>query len=346
MTLSDGGGVASILAVTLVVAGLSWSLAEGWRRWALRSGVLDQPGHRSSHALATPRGAGVGIVAAIVAGAWLSLPPGAARDGVLLSIVAAGVVGLVDDLRPLAPSVKLSGQAIAALPLALVLPLPLDALGIDRSLVPFDGVGGHAAAFALALLYVNAWNFMDGIDGLAASAAAAVAAGAWWAASAAGAAGPWLAPLLLAASVGFLPVNLRRAKAFMGDCGSHALGMGVAALVLGVDGGEGVWVAVAASGAFLVDVLGTLVLRVRDGERLSTAHRRHLYQLVIRSGYSHARVTTAYAAWMLASGGVVAIAQSAGAEGPAAMAILAVTAVAWMGLVRHFGSVLRSKEGR
>jgi UDP-N-acetylmuramyl pentapeptide phosphotransferase/UDP-N-acetylglucosamine-1-phosphate transferase len=321
----------TLLALGLVALA-TFALAELWRRWALHRGLLDVPGHRSSHVVATPRGAGVGIVVAVLVAALLLVPASAERDAALLSIGLAGLLGLVDDLRPLSPALKLAGQAFAALPLAIALPPTL-----PFALPPLLA---HSAAVALALLYVNAWNFMDGIDGIAASAAAAVCAGVWFASAGQGGISAALAPLLLAACVGFLPINLPKARAFMGDCGSHALGMGLAAMVLGAPSIAAGAVALAASAAFLVDVLGTLVMRARDGERLASAHRRHLYQLVTRSGYSHVRVTTAYVAWMLASGGVVAMAQSVGGGGVAAMAVIAVTTVAWWHLHRRFEAIV------
>ena len=347
---------ASTMAALALVALLSYAVAEGWRRWALRRGVMDVPGHRSSHAVATPRGAGIGIVVAVVAGSFVLVPASVARDATLLSLVLMAALGLWDDLRPLSPALKLAGQALAAIPVAMALPLPVSTVVMDVPLLAsaVDGTQGlpgvveHAGTLALVLLFVNAWNFMDGIDGLAAAAAMAVGACAWMAVGAGGAAAGWplLGAVLLAACGGFLPVNLSRAKAFMGDCGSHALGVAVAAVVLGGPPGGPSWVAAAGSSAFIVDVLGTLALRFRDGERLSTAHRRHLYQLVIRCGYSHGRVTTAYAAWMLACGGSVAAAQSAGAEGPVAIVVVAVTAALWAGLVRHFGARVVQREAR
>ena len=117
----------------------------------------------------------------------------------------------------------------------------------------------------------------------------------------------------------------------------------LAVLVLAAPGEPAALVALAASAAFLVDVLGTLVLRARDGERLATAHRRHLYQLATRSGYSHARVTTAYATWMLASGLGVGMAPSAASAGLRAVLVLAATASVWWGLQRHFTLHLKER---
>lgn len=312
------------------VALLSFIVADAWRRWALRRGVLDVPGHRSSHVVATPRGAGIGIVVAVLVAALGASPPPAGVVAAALSVGFAGLLGLVDDLRPLSPGLKFAGQAFAGLPVALAFPMPLD--GLMPFLPTFVGM---AASWAVVLLFVNAWNFMDGIDGLAAVAATVVGLVAWVSIGAAPLA-LLLAMTTAAACVGFLPLNAPRARAFMGDCGSHALGMMVAILLLAADGAGGRLPILAACAPFLVDVLGTLAKRARAGEPLASAHRRHLYQLATRCGYSHARVTMAYAAWMLASGGGVAMVQSAGMGGWAAGVSVAATAVAWWRLQASF----------
>lgn len=323
----------------LLVAAIAFVVAEAWRRLALRRGVLDVPGHRSSHVVATPRGGGIGIA---VASAFVLLmwgPPGTARDAVLLGSLTVALVGLVDDLRPLPASWKLFGQALAALPVAFALPWSVPGLPFSLPVPMAVGV-----SIAVVLLYVNAWNFMDGIDGIASLSAIAVCLAVLVAAPAAGAALVTVIAMgVLAACVGFLPLNVPKARVFMGDCGSHALGFGLAVLVLATPGLLVAWVALAASAAFLVDVLGTLMLRARDGEPLASAHRRHLYQLVTRSGYSHARVAAAYTAWMLASGLVVAMAQSWRAGGIATGLVFAITAAAWWVLQRHFTSDLKER---
>lgn len=323
----------------LLVAAVAFVVAEAWRRLALRRGVLDVPGHRSSHAVATPRGAGIGIAIAFALAVVLWTPPGTARDAVLLGGLMAAAVGLVDDLRPLRASWKFAGQTLAALPVAIALPLASE--GLPVVLPP---VVATAAGVALVLLFVNAWNFMDGIDGIAAWAAVAVCTSVLAVATGTGAA--LVAPVamgLLAACLGFLPLNFPKARAFMGDCGSHALGFGLAVLVLASPRLEIAGVALVASAAFLVDVLGTLALRARDGERLASAHRRHLYQLVTRSGYSHARVTMTYAAWMLASGVGMVMARQAGLEAIAAALVFFATVSAWWWLQRHFTSHLKER---
>lgn len=331
------------LLVFAGVALLSLLATEAWRRWALRRGVMDHPGVRSSHGQPTPRGGGVGLVVAFAVGAAWLWPADEVRAAVLMSVIAAALVGLWDDLRPLTPLRKLSGQALAALPMAWALPFSVAVWANVPALPPLLAT---AVSWALAMFLLNAWNFMDGINGIAASAAMTVCAvalitlggqdGGMWA----------TAVLCAAACLGFLPLNFPKARVFMGDCGSHALGMIMAALLLWPSSVMVSAVVLVAISPFVIDVLGTLVRRALDHERLTQAHRRHLYQLVTRSGYSHAWVTLCYVVWIGGSGLVVMGGSMALAE-PAFLAalILAVNAAIWWWASQYFERRLR-EEGR
>jgi UDP-N-acetylmuramyl pentapeptide phosphotransferase/UDP-N-acetylglucosamine-1-phosphate transferase len=262
-----------------------------------RRGLVDQPGQRRSHAQPTPRGGGIGIVASVlvvlaalaVRGQLPALP--AAGLGVALAAVAA--VGWWDDHRPLPASLRLAVHGLAAGLFLAVLPMDLPAL--------------PAAALGTALLLVlvaaiNVCNFMDGINGLAASQAALIAGGLAIAFLATGSPG-WalLAAALLAACAGFLPFNLPRARIFLGDVGSGALGLlvGVLLLVAWLRGALPLPALLLLPSAFALDAGLTLLGRVRAGKRWTRPHREHLYQWLVRSGASHAGVTTGYAGWTL-----------------------------------------------
>lgn len=276
---------------------VSFACALAWRQWALRRAVLDHPGQRSSHAVATVRGGGIGIVLALLLAWALGWIDGQWNRALVLSLALMALVGLLDDLRGLPASVKFAGQCLAISPLLWAIVRESTGTG---PLVFADMAALVPATLAAGVLlfFVNAWNFMDGIDGIAALAAIAVAAVAWMAGVE-----PLWAAALLAASLGFLPLNLPRARLFMGDCGSHVLGLGIGLLVLdGIGGGLVSLVVLAATAPFSVDVLATLGRRLLDREPLASAHRRHLYQLLVRSGYSHPGVALAYAFMMLAMG--------------------------------------------
>lgn len=259
------------------------------RIYAVRRNLLDQPGDRRSHVVATPRGGGISIVASMVLAfaflAWMA--PSVAWPilsiGVGMLLVAA--IGWIDDHRPLSPWSRLCVHALAAGLLAWATHVS----------------GGDAMdvvlAFAMALVLVNVWNFMDGIDGLAASQAAIVAGGYAWLSTGAAS---WLALALLAAICGFLPHNFPKARIFLGDVGSGTLGYVLAALMVAAamadGGGIGAWALVMLPvSVFLIDASLTLGMRILRREAWWTPHVQHAYQRWARQAGSHPRVTSAYA---------------------------------------------------
>ena len=299
----------------------SIGLAGTWlaRRYALRRNLIDQPGARRSHAMATPRGGGIAIVVALLVAlgwlAWLDpqvgLPTGLAAAG----LVCVAGVGWFDDHRPLSPWWRLGTHVVAAGLLALT----VRQLGGDSLQM--------LIAFGAALVLVNAWNFMDGIDGLAASQAAIVAAG--YAIYAGEGSVFWLAWALAAGCCGFLPFNVPKARIFLGDVGSGAIGYAVAGLMaltlLDSAPRTSGWVLVLPLMPFLVDTSLTLASRILRGERWWEPHVQHAYQYWARAR-GHMRVTLAYA-WM-ASGCVVAMLMARSFPAPLTLCIIAAAVLA------------------
>ena len=269
---------------------VSFALALGWRGWALRRGVLDAPDARRLHATPTPRGGGVGIAIVLLAAApWLGAGWGWFAAGLAL---CAGA-GLVDDVRPLPPLAKGVLQALGAACLAAGFPLLPELWGAPV---------GHALAWLLAMVLVNFWNFIDGSNGMATSQALFAALGLAALVPAAGQVA-WLAVALAAACLGFLPLNLPRARLFLGDVGSHALGYALAALVLmaAAPAGHRAWLLALPVSAVVLDAGLTLLSRARRRQVVWRAHREHLYQRAVAHGWSHAGVCMLYAGWTLAA---------------------------------------------
>lgn len=267
-------------------------------RYAQRRRLFDQPGERRSHAVATPRGGGISLVASLlVAIILLALAVDAPRSqAAVLLPVGAGLaavagIGWADDHRPLSPWWRLVVHVAAAGCLAWA----VRASG--------GGTWFMLLAFVAAVVLVNVWNFMDGIDGIASSQAAIVALG--YALSAREGVPFWLGTALAAAACGFLPFNVPRARIFLGDVGSGALGYAIATLLAFAAIGHGQrdlgWLALLLPlSPFLVDASLTLAARMLRGERWWEPHVQHAYQRWARSGGSHLRVTAAYALAALA----------------------------------------------
>lgn len=288
----------SLFVIAVFVSAVLTALA---RRYALRRELLDMPGHRRSHATATPRGGGIGLVVTNLAGGALLVlthPRHASALGpCLCGLTAVAAIGWLDDHRPLSAWLRLLVHFAAALVAALAL------FGVPATL-------GQVLLLAVAIAWIvsltNAWNFMDGVDGLATTQAALVALCVF----VGGLLYAWLDPawntfalILAGALLGFLPFNFPRARIFLGDVGSGALGFVIACLLLRAIASGGMpWpLALLPVSAFLIDSGLTLATRVIQGKTWWRPHREHLCQWLVRGGVSHAQVTLTYALWTLAS---------------------------------------------
>lgn len=277
-------------------------IATWWtRRYALHRGLFDLPGERRSHSVATPRGGGVAIVLALLLGCIYAgirwplhwLPVAGFACG--LAVVAA--VGWCDDHRPLSALFRFSIHVLASLWLGW-LSFLLSGSWVDASL----------AALA-AVVLINVWNFMDGIDGLATTQAMLAAA----AYSLILPGETSLAALaLLGACGGFLPFNFPKARIFMGDGGSGALGYtlaGLLALSATIGKGSWCWVWLPLS-VFLIDAGLTLAFRILTRQRWWEPHAQHLYQVLARRFGRHAPVTLIYACFSMVAISLYLLAQA------------------------------------
>lgn len=263
---------------------------------------LDQPNARSSHQTPVPRSGGLGIVIASLTGLGalgIVGHPALLRDPAFTGVMAGGLVaaagGLADDLRARSFLFKLAAQ-VAATAIAMATGLVIDRLYVPGVGPVALGIAGPVLTFVWMIGLTNAYNFMDGIDGLAGGTAVIAGAFLTFAAVAVGAANEaTIACTVAVASVGFLIFNLPPARIFMGDVGSQFLGFVFAAL--------GVLIARAdASGTlilltplllfhFLFDTLVTAGRRWWQGEDVTQGHRSHLYQRLAHSGLGHGRTT-------------------------------------------------------
>jgi len=283
--LASKGARMSFPLLLLSACTLSALLTLCARRYALWKKVLDVPGERRSHHEPTPRGGGVAVVVvmllALLAFAFntpdVRSPTLLAAAG--LALVAA--IGWWDDHRPIPASWRFAVHLLAALMLAAA---------VHQS----DG-GWLATALAAisALVLINVWNFMDGIDGIAASQALIAAIGY----ALLNAPGAWLGWVLAAALAGFLPFNFPKAKIFLGDVGSGAIGYALALLIALnlISPPPKPELLLLPVSVFMTDASLTLLRRVARGEPWWQAHVQHAYQRWARGKASHIPVTLAYA---------------------------------------------------
>lgn len=251
-----------------------------------RTGLEAVPNARSSHRRVTPTGGGVGfVVAGIGAGVLLLGPVRPLETAIVLGAGALlALVGLWDDLKDSPALVRLGVQGLVAVLVvgAVAPPLPV-ALGL----------------VVVAIAFINIYNFMDGIDGLAGGEAVTVLLAAALLMALSGAEGTaelWWMLALAAAVAGFLVFNRPPAGIFMGDVGSTFLGLMLVYLALrtSASGAMSLWQWLVLTAGFWSDGLMTLGRRALRGEAIWRAHRQHAYQHLARR-YGHGRVSFGFA---------------------------------------------------
>jgi UDP-GlcNAc:undecaprenyl-phosphate/decaprenyl-phosphate GlcNAc-1-phosphate transferase len=259
-----------------------------------RTSAIDVPNARSSHSVPTPRGGGLPIALGLVAAALLVPGPAAQKSvaiGFAAAVAAFGAIGFADDLAGLPAGWRLAAQGLASLAVGGVL--------VAHAGLPAALTVAAAAVIAIWLVgFVNAFNFMDGVNGISAAHAlvggAAYACLGWWLAD------PFLAvtgAAVAACGLAFLPWNAGRARVFLGDVGSYGLGAALAVLAAYCVVARGIppEAALAPLALYLADTGWTLQSRIRSGAPILQAHRGHTYQQLCDIGWSHQRVTMATA---------------------------------------------------
>ena len=239
-----------------------------WRRWCWRLGLVDEPGHRKIHDRAVPLAGGLAVMTGMLvptlvacAALWVQsefksskshdpagltqpglkspLPDGSAtgllrhglnRRALELAAILAGaagmlLLGLLDDKHDLSARSKFAGQVLVAAIVA--------AAGVRITLFVPNLLFSYAITILWILTIINAFNFVDNMNGLCTGLGII---GAWNFALIASAEGQYLVALLaflaFGALLGFLPYNFPRARAFLGDSGSHLVGYLLAVLAI------------------------------------------------------------------------------------------------------------------
>ena len=297
MAVSQLAAAGAVLALTVALMPAVLALLR-------RLDVIDHPTERSSHDRATLRGGGLAPAVAtltVAAAAASAIPASGPRAALLVAGVGFTAVGLVDDLRGVEPLPRFLLQlAVATVASAWLL------ASLQGS--PSWRLAAGVAVVLWLVAYVNAFNFMDGINGIA--AAQALVAGLAFAAIGTAQGQTALAGgglLVAGAAAGFAPFNFPSARVFMGDVGSYFFGAWLAVLVVvALTGRLTPEAAFAPVSVWLVDTGVTLAFRIARREVWHRPHRSHVYQRLTQLGWSHQRVTLTVA-------GIVALAAALGA---------------------------------
>ena len=291
-----------------------------WRKWCLRVNLVDDPGQRKIHDAPIPLAGGfavlTGILLPLAAGAitlklgvniatqTFPIAHGLERRALELAALAFGaiaitVLGWLDDKHELRPLPKFAGQFLIAL---------LVATACKRITLFVPNIYfSYAITILWLLTVINAFNFMDNMNGLCGGLGAI---GAFLFAIIAAAHGEYLVAiigfLMCGALAGFLPWNFPQARAFLGDAGSHLVGYLLAVmavlphfytkqnprplavlsplLVLAVP---------------LADLAWVVILRTRNHRPFWIGDTNHLSHRLVRAGFSQTQAVLII--WLIAA---------------------------------------------
>jgi Fuc2NAc and GlcNAc transferase len=281
-----------IILVIVSLGCLSFILTYLIRRFALKNRIVSIPNERSLHEIPTPVGGGLAIVITWYIGITILFFYGIIERSLycaLLSGVILAIISFIDDIIELKPIVRLCFHFVTAVIAFVFLQ------GLRQLIIPEVEFNYNFLVYPLAIVgivwFINLFNFMDGVDGFASLEAITICLVIYVLS------GNIINLLLIACISGFLFWNLPKAKIFMGDVGSTQLGFIL--VVLGIYFHNSFqfsilnWIML--SSPFWFDASLTLYRRWRNGEKLSKAHRKHAYQRIVQSGFSHLKVNL----WLL-----------------------------------------------
>ncbi len=273
-----------LFSVLLIVSYLlTWII----KIFSTKKKILDIPNERSSHSVPTPRGGGLAIVVTWYAGISILFFSGDLSSKLyfaLLSGILLAAISLLDDVIHIRPVIRLSVQFITVV-LSFVLLNGIQPLFFNgKELLPTIIL--YTFTIVGVVWFINLYNFLDGIDGYASVEAIALAFALFLIT------GQSINLIFIASVSGFLIWNWPKARIFMGDVGSTQLGFTIAVLGIYYHNEQKLsviyWLILTAP--FWFDATLTLFRRWRNKENLSQAHRKHIYQRLVQSGFSHLKV--------------------------------------------------------
>jgi UDP-GlcNAc:undecaprenyl-phosphate GlcNAc-1-phosphate transferase len=298
-----------------------------WRKWCLRTGLVDDPGHRKIHDQAMPLAGGLTVMTALLVPTILAtlalcfrqslkIPPlddtttpllthGVHKRSLELAAIFIGAIGMLlvglwDDKHESRPAGKFLCQFAVAVLVA--------ASGARITLFVPSTLFSFAITILWILTVINAFNFMDNMNGLCGGLGAIGAF--YFGLTAATAPVPQYLVALIAfltcgALAGFLPYNFPRAQSFLGDSGSHLVGYLLAVLAIlphFYTPKTGHTLAVLTPLLILAVPLGDLVwvviLRWRMGKPFYVGDNNHLSHRLVRLGLSRTRAVLVI--WVIA----------------------------------------------
>jgi len=255
--------------------------------------LVSAPNARSSHNFATPQGAGLAVMLAVLVGCGVAIffwppVPEPSLLPVLAAAVALTILGALDDAHALPATWRLIGQTLAALAMTFSLP---DGFQVLPDILPL--VVERALIVVGTVWFINAINFLDGLDWMTVAQVVPMTLGiaGLTALGAVPSTVGLLALALLGAMLGFAVFNKHPAQVFLGDAGSLPIGLCLAFMLIFVAKAH-LAAALLLALYTLADATLTLFRRIIDREPIFSAHRSHFYQRAVSQGLRVPQVTT------------------------------------------------------
>ena len=260
-----------------------------------KKNIFDRPNTRASHKTPTPRGGGIPVIFIIII-TWIFLyfSHYGFNEGNTFWIVVGGILMLaviswIDDIKGgVSPVLRLCVQ---------VLVVSLSIIFLNDDAIVFQGLipvwADHLVLSLLWVWFINLFNFMDGIDGIAGTKVITIGVGVFLLSLCSDSLSPLGLHGLSIASVaiGFLLWNWQPSKIFLGDVGSIPLGYLIGWLLIYI-ATNGYWIeALLLPAYYFADATITLIRRLMGGNKPWIAHREHAYQVAVTHGMSHAKVS-------------------------------------------------------
>jgi len=261
---------------------------------AIRRGLVDTPGGRKRHIGAVPIIGGVAMFGAFVlSSALIDFRPELVP--ILLAAAVLVFIGVIDDRSPLPAVVRMGAQVLVVLLLFFGANIRIETLGDVFGFGAFDlGIFSLPMTALIAVSVINAFNLVDGADGLAGTMAVLALGPAAILAGYTSFPGQ-IAILGIAVTLGFLCFNFptphnRRIRTFMGDAGSTFVGFLVVTCIAAVSQGPsavisptvGLWFAALP----IYDLFTCFVQRIRKGRSPVMPGRDHFHHVMARGGFT------------------------------------------------------------
>jgi UDP-GlcNAc:undecaprenyl-phosphate GlcNAc-1-phosphate transferase len=260
-------------------------------RYAEALHVIDGPGPRKVHERPVPRVGGIAMFAGALVPLLLWLP----LDRLSLAYLAGAAIifsfGFWDDRRNLSPGAKLLGQLAGVTVVVVLGGVTIDSISLT-SRIEFSDWLAVPLTIAFLLGVTNAINLTDGLDGLAGGTSFLCLAA--MVALALGHDVPnimLVCVIIMSSVLGFLRYNSFPARVFMGDGGSQWLGFTLGVLAISVSQQHDLPYSAALPllllGLPIMDMLGVIVIRLRERRSPFSADRRHLHHRLLAIGFDH-----------------------------------------------------------